>query len=627
VTTLLIAAEAIAFAIGVVLFLTLVGLGLTELLLPKSEGFGLLLAPAVGLAVTALGFQWLSLLLPPAFVAMIVLLLFGTLSLVIGWRRRATLLSRSLDLVGVAVATLAFYVALLQIVIERGFFTLGGLASDNIFIYVQAAQYLRDHQIPSALHPIALENPGSLYFVSGGETSFPNSVGQIDAAASVLSGWPVYTVFDPLSALCVALAIGPLWFLVRSGLSGSLWTAAAAVAVLATNQLMYWLVGNGFQQEAEALPVFLAAAAVSAHAWRNEDSKAGGLAGIVAGALPGLYLPVAALFGICTFGSLLLHGAIGPPAHRLQLRRPVVWATATGIACSGMAIYILVFRGGLADWLSVVGSRFAAGSVSSFPPFPYVFGTLPFVHVWEQTLLPLKPYERLAYPALIAASAGLVALLIVGQTRAILQRRAPEAALLTFGMLFVAYEVAIANYPYGYVKAIGYLAPLTSAFVAFGAVGVGGMVRSEARRNLSRVAGAVAVLALGFVLAGSTLASHDMIQMWVVGEPTLSRSLVGLDGLTSVVPAGASVFVDYPASDYRTFVKVAAIAYFLPDRQVRIFTGEVRLGTFREQNIRPQACRFDYVIGTGPPEGDFTLIDSDPSAGLNVYRRAGAACA
>ena len=619
-------AEALLFAAGVLVVLTLVGFGLTELMLPKADGFGLLLAPAVGLAVTALGFQWLSELLPPYQVAVVVFLVFGGLSIVVGWRRRAALKVPVLDVVGAIASILAFYLALLQFVIQRGYFTLGGLASDNVFIYVQAAQYLRDHPIPSALHALSPENPGSLYFVSSGVTFFPNSVGQIDAAASVLSGWPVHAVFDPISALCVAIAIGPLWFLVRVGLGGSLWTGLAAAAVLATSQLMYWLVGSGYQVEAEAVPVFIAALAIATHAWRNESSRAGGLAGIVAGALPGLYLPMATVFAIGAFACFVVSMAIGPPAHRMRLLRPLGWAIGAGLASAGIAIYILAFRGGFATWFTIVGGLYAAGGISSFPALPYVFGTLPFAHVWEQTLRPLKSYERLIYPALILASAAMVALLLIGQVRAILQRRAPEAALLAGGMLFVAYEIAIARYPYGYVKAIGFLAPLTSAFIAFGAVGLQSLFKSPPRTTLTKAVGPLGVLILVFVLAGSTLASRDMTQTWLAGPPTFTSSYLSLSSLASAVPVGASVLVDDRTDDYRTLVKVAAIAYFLPDRQVRIFTGDFRIGTFPDQDLPPQACRFEYVIAAAPPEGNFALVHPDPRVGLDVYKRLGAAC-
>lgn len=618
--------EALALAIGILLFLTLVGLGVTELLLPKTDGFGPLLAPAVGLAISVLSFQWLSMLMPPFLVAVIVLVAFGPLSVVIGWRRRATLFARTPDFLAATISSLAFYLALLQMVIQRGFFTLGGLASDNIFIYAPAAQYLRDHPIPSVLHPLTLENPGSLYFVSSGVTMFPNSVGQIDAAASVLSGWPVYAVFDPLSALCVGLTMGPLWFLVRVGLGASLWTGMAAAAVLATNQLMYWLVGSGFQQEAEALPVFLAALVIASHAWRNESSAGGALAGIVAGGLAGLYLPVAALFAFCAVGCLGVHAVIGPPAHRVRLLRPLGWAAAAGVASAGAAIYILIFQGGLDKWISIVGVRYPAGGVSGIPPLPYLLGTLPFTHVWEASALPLKPYEKAAFPVLIAASAVMVALLVVGQVRATRAGRLPEAGMLTGGMVFVAYELGIAGYAYGFVKSISYIAPLTSAFIAFGAVGLGSLAGWRAKLGWNRVAVPIGVLALGFVLAGSTLTSRDMVQMWVARGPTLSQSLLSLANVSSVVPAGTSVFVNYPADDYPTLIQVAAISYFLPDRNVRIFTGSARLGTFPDQDVWPQPCRFDYAIGSAPPDANFTLLSPGLSGDLNVYKREGPAC-
>src|SRR4029077_7237286 len=90
---------------------------------------------------------------------------------------------------------LAFFLALIQIDLQRGFFTLGGFPSDNIFIYAQSAQYLLDHAMPLPHQVLTVVSPGSVSLATGG-TAFPNSVGSIDAAASVLSGWPVYALFD-----------------------------------------------------------------------------------------------------------------------------------------------------------------------------------------------------------------------------------------------------------------------------------------------------------------------------------------------------------------------------------------------------------------------------------------------
>src|ERR1700680_1727258 len=197
-TALLMALEAIAFGAAALIFLTAIGLGLTELLVP-ADGFELLLARVVGLAVLALGIQGLTFLIPPVVAAVVVFVLFGALTAVVVWRRRTTLIARWPDLVGAAAVVLVFFVALIQIDLQRGFFTLGGFPSDNVFIYVQAAQYLLDHAMPLPHAALAISSPGTAYLVSSG-TAFPNSVGPIDAAASVLSGWPVYQLFDLINA-------------------------------------------------------------------------------------------------------------------------------------------------------------------------------------------------------------------------------------------------------------------------------------------------------------------------------------------------------------------------------------------------------------------------------------------
>src|SRR2546428_8031714 len=215
------ASEAIAFACVALIFLTVIGLGLTELLLP-ANGFQLLIAPAVGLAVLALGFQWMTFVVPPYVAALVVFVVFGALTARVFWRQSTKLLARWPDLLGVGAITLVFFVALIQIDLQQGFFTLAGFPSDNVFIYIQTAQYLVDHSMPLPHQVLSLVSPGSVILATG--TEFPNSVGTIDAAASVLSGWPVYQLFDLISALALAITVGPVWFLVRSGLGASWWT-------------------------------------------------------------------------------------------------------------------------------------------------------------------------------------------------------------------------------------------------------------------------------------------------------------------------------------------------------------------------------------------------------------------
>ncbi|HWO91267.1 MAG TPA: hypothetical protein VNP53_04790, partial [Methylomirabilota bacterium] len=122
-TAVLVASEAVAFGVAALVFLTVIGLGLTELLLP-ADGLQLLLAPAAGLAILALGFQWLVFIMPPFVAALIVFVAFGAVTAVVVWRRRTKLLARWLELLGAAVLLIAFFVALLMIDLPRGYLTL-----------------------------------------------------------------------------------------------------------------------------------------------------------------------------------------------------------------------------------------------------------------------------------------------------------------------------------------------------------------------------------------------------------------------------------------------------------------------------------------------------------------------
>jgi hypothetical protein len=619
--------EAVTVGGAVVVFLALLGLGPTALLLPDPGGHQILLAPAVGLAVLSIAFQWLTPLMPSYQVALLAAAAMTPLTAVAGWRRRGSLLEGWRDLAGAAAVAIAFFVSLLQIVFQRGFFTLGGFPSDNVFIYVQAAEYLRDHPMPSPLHPPALDNPGSYYLITTGP-SFPNSVGPLDAAASVLSGWPVYTLHEPVSALALALAVCPAWFLVRGGLGGSWLTALVAGVLLATNQLTYWTLGMGFQQESLALPLFVAGAAVGAHALRTESARAAVLAGIVGGALVGLYLPLAALLGFCVLGATIVHLATGPEAHRRRLLPILAAALASGAAAALAAFYVLLAEGGLAIWSGSVGSRVPAGAISRFPAFPYLAGTVPLAHVWELSPQPLGRIQGALFPILFALSSVVVLLIVAGLLRAVLDRRAPEAALLVAGLAFAGYEALVAGYPYGFVKAVDYLLPLTAVFAAHGAIGLRSLVRSASSSlTAARVAEVAGMGALAAVLLASGVASRDMVKLWLSFDPSFTRADLSLSSLAASVPTGSSVLVDRPTDSYGGLVQVAAIAYFLPDRRLRIFVGDVRPGTFEDQAVHPAACQFDYVIRAQPPDGDFLLSGPVPNSDLNLYRRLGPACA
>jgi hypothetical protein len=180
----------------------------------------------------------------------------------------------------------------------------------------------------------------------------------------------------------------------------------------------------------------------------------------------------------------------------------------------------------------------------------------------------------------------------------------------------------VARYPYGFVKSIGYVVPLTSAFAGYGAIGAGSRVPERFRQPMA-IAAAVVV---GLVVLASANATRDMLRLWVSSPPALASTDLRISDISADVPAGASVLIDDPTIDYGTLVKAAAIAYFLPDRNVRVYVGETRLGTFPKQNIHPQPCGFDYVIRALRPERDYAPVYTDPVTGLSVFRRLGSPC-
>ena len=618
--------EAIGLAAGLLAVLIVLGLGVTELFASSAGGFQPLLAAAVGLAILELGFEWLTFAVPPWVVPVVLVVPLGARTVVMVLRRRGALLSKSRDLVWAGVATITFFVALLSIVFARGFFTLAGWPSDNIFIYTPSAQYLLDHPLPAPFQAPALENPGSWYLANT-ETAFPGTLGSVDAALSDITRLPLHALFDPINAMGLALTIASLWFFVRVGLGGSLRMTAAAALLLMTNQFMYWTMGSGFHQEAQALPLFVAGLGLTAHALRTGSVGAGVLAGIVAASLPGLYLPLAILFAVSAVGAVVVSLVIGPRANRTRLVRPLLGAAGTGLAASAFSLYNLVGRHGLTLWLSVTGIRLPAGGVARFPRPQYLAGTVPYSQVWDPLPQALGRIETLFLPVLIAAAVIVYLLAGLGLLRAIRGDRAPEAAVMVAGLLLASYEAFALHYAYGFTKLVCYLAPFTSAFVAYGAVDLGSWVKQlPSMRMRGREVSWLGIAALVLVLLACANSSRDMVRLWLVNPPTLSQADLGLTTFGQVIPIGASVLVDDPAGSYQEVVKIGALVYALPDRQVRVYAGTTRLGTFPDQDVLPSPCLFDFVIAPSPPDSDYDLVRGDAEEALNVYRWAGTSC-
>jgi hypothetical protein len=611
--------ETIALGAGFLVVLVAAGRGVTFLLMPR-DPWAALLIPAVGLAVLTIGFQFLTFLMPPHLVV-VVLFTAGFALAAVTAARRTEKIPRP-DLVMAVLGGAAFFVALMQLDILRGVLTLGGFPSDNIFIYAPAGQYLRDHTSPLLSTSYAVVNPGSSVLAGIGAT-IPNGLGVFDAASSVLSGLPVYAVFDAVNAFAIATVVGPIWFFMRSALGSSRWAAAVAILLMATNQLLYWAVGSGFQQESLATPIFTAGLGVTVIALRKSSVAAGALAGILGGALVGLYFPIALIFTALAVACLGVHIAVGGKRALREVWRPVAAAVFVATAVASVAVFVLI-RSGIGTWTDRLGSNVPAGGVPTFPSLPFLIGALPFAHRWEPIGLPYTGFEHAALPLLVAGSVLIVVVMVLGHWRALVTHHAVEAAILTAGMAIAAYEVVVADFPYGYVKSITYLAPFTSSFIALGLCAELPLLFSRLPTP-KRLAAAAAALVAVILISVASLTSSDMVRAFLVRDPTLPTSYLAFSKVDHAVPRGSSVLIDDLAADYGDLVKVAAVAYFLPDRTVRVYVGHLRVGTFLLQDVEPKACTYDFVISAQQPAGDFMLVQ-ELGQGLLVFRRRGAHC-
>ena len=613
---MLLVLETLGFALGAVAVLSAIGGGVTMLLL-RDDRWCLLLAPAVGAGVLTVGFQFLTYVTPPHVVAVVVFVLGAALTSIVVLRRPPA--RPAFDEIGGALAiTLAFCLALMGIVIGHGFSTLGSFPSDNIFIYVQAGQYLKDHSSPLLTGP-AVANPGG-YVVAVTGWSLPNSKGVFDAAASILTGLPVYAVFDLVDAIAIAITVGAAWFFVRSGLGGSRATGLLAAVLVATSQMLFWVHGNGFQQESIATPIFSSGLAIAAAAFRRRSWKAGLLAGVLGASLIGLYFPIAiiyiALAAVCFGVSVVVGGD-----RTSQLWRPLAGAIVGALVAGAAGLFAMVTHG-LGIWLGQLKGERVTGGVSGYPAPLYILGQLPFAHRWEPMALASTALDRILLPALVGVSVAVVLLIVVGTWRQLTDHHVPEASLLVAGMLGVLYEVAIANFAYGYVKAITYIEPFICVAIA---VGTAAVTRWLVRRS-ARWGPPAATVLVAILIGACAWNSAEMVRGFLGIGPAMTQESLEGARLANDIPTGSRVFVDAPAASYGDLVKAAAVVYFLPDRSVQVYSGDLRIGTFPDQTDEPETCAFDYVVSAQQPRGGFTIVDGAVGNGFAVYRRDGPSC-
>src|SRR5438270_3807083 len=636
--TLLRMGSATVLAFEVLTIFLLVGFGLVAWALPEL-GVELLAAPIVGLAVIAAGFQWLTPILPPWLTVVLLTVGFGSFSLWRAWRTRVTLVlglgRHGGEVALVAVAALSFYWLLLVPVFGAHVFTLVSWPSDNIFLYAPSAEFLRTHAF-NPMHPLAVvDNPTTRYLAQAA-VAFPNSVGPIDGALSFLTRWEVRALFDPLNGLLYALVVPARYLLLRSlGLSRAV--RGAAMALLVANQLFFWVMGNAFQQEMMAMPLFIAALALTIDAVRGERPRPAILGGVVGGSLLGLYLPLFVLYLICSVGYLaVLSVRRALDGELTWLTRQLGFLMASGVVTAGASLYWMLPGGGLRFWFSWLGQKIPAGGISYFYPPRYLLGVAPIADPWRLPQFPLLWWRPewnnvgrvLSYVMLSLIAGGCVGLA--------LKRRWPELGLVGAAAAYLAYLRFVSQYAYGFMTTVSFLIPLTGALIALGALELGPAIvdrkapaptlpRERGREMYrSRVGLAAGTACLAVILAVEAVSSTEMEHLWLdVGPQAFPISFTVFSALPGFI-GHAGVLVVNPTTAYPDRIKYSAAKYYLTDNNLA-----------ENDHVVPDSqlpFRYDFMIVPWPPEAvdpgpDFKRVWSDPDVGLGLYQRVSRASA
>lgn len=634
--------QAFWFGLEVMVILSLLGFGLTTWVLPEG-GITILLTPVVGMAVAAIGFQLFTPFVPPTITLLVLLVGFGGFSLWMGWRRRgvlsAAIRQHATDIGFTAVAGVVLYLALLAHVFGAGFFTLAGWPSDNVFTYAPSGEFLKTHAF-NPLNPFDVANNLETVYLAYGMRAFPNSFGVLDGALSNLSGWQVTALFDPLTALSWSLVV-PSMYVLLGWLGFSRRVRIGAVLLLGANQLIWWAMGLSNHQEALAMPLFMAALALTIRAASSDRRATAMLAGLVGGSLLGVYFPIFVVLVFTALAYLLILVIQQGLAGRLiSTLRQIAWLAGSGLAATAASLFWLLPGGGMYYWLFVLHTRIAAGAIAYFYPLRYLLGMAPVADLWGRPfLLPLLWWR----PEWNTASRWLVllvgVLILAGLGSLALKRNLPALGLFGAIGLYLAYLRLVTQYPYGFMKSMTYVAPLTSALIAAGALAFVPALREAQARRRSRapaptgsafplvgegrdrgsIALGVGAACLLIVLAAESLTAIEMEHLWIdVGPQALPASFHTLNDMARMVPHGSGVLQINPSPAYHDGIKYAAARIYLTDDNLLL---EDHLPAASEVPFR-----FDFLMLPWPPDTvtpgpGFKRVWSDVDVGLALYQR------
>ncbi len=620
------ALEVLVFlTIGLVV-LSVVGLGIVEFFVPEFRGLQWLLSPVVGLAVMYLACQWLSPVLSSAAIVRAVFLLGAAFTVFVIWRRRrafsSTLALRRFDLVPSALAGIVAYLALLAHQFKLGFLTLAGTGFDALFVYAPTAEFMRAHSYVAGSTP-AVKTPAISTLVAN---FYPGSLGTVDGGLSALVGRPVYQILEPLNALCVVLALLGVYVLVVGALRLPRLTGLIAMALMATNQFIFWTAGFDFVQQLRAWAILPGALALVVHALDKGRVGAAVLAGALAAALVAIYMPMFFFFAVITFGGLVVAGVVG-----MVKKRWSVSASALGtVLLSGIVFGIpnirwLFFDGGWEVWNLVSQDKFgpyvAGGILASHYSPGELLGTSSLANVYR-----LKPLlfwrsawtilgNTVALSSLALGGFGLVAL--------VRTRRWLWVGMVSGTVTYLVYVRYVTGNLYGFVKTMSYALPVTSALVAIGFVGLTRLnvftrLRKPVRKGWVAVATPCALAAILFMQVSAAVETENLFLQL---PPTISASDLALRDLQDLVPKDSAVLIEDPGPPLPGTSITAntglfhVAAYFLAGSNVTLGSPVGSIST----------ADYDYVLASASamPRPGYRDVWTNATLGLTLYQRTG----
>ncbi|MHB8646645.1 MAG: hypothetical protein ACYDAR_12725, partial [Thermomicrobiales bacterium] len=374
--------QSFVFMIEILFIFSVIGYGATTLILPGMDGYELLLVPAVGWVIASVALLWLSVRFTTATSLVVVIGIFGGVSLFRVLRDRNQLLERIKRqrfalLFSILIGVIA-YLYFLLFAFHARVFGFDGIGPDGIYLYGPVTEYLRTHTFSVLTTTSVLgQYPGnlSLQSLQAVSITFP-SLGQLDSAVSVLTGWSSYRVLEPLDSSAIMLSL-PAWYVFFSySVALPRRVTIVAIVLMIANPLTYWVMSMDFVMQLHVAMLLPCALCVMIHTLKTSRIAPAIFMGLVSAALLATYPPIFVILAICAVGyaSVTLVQSFGQRRWRTTIRQLFLMAVSGIIAF--LPVLPAIIRG-RAVWLSTLESHVAGWGISTFFPLSYMLGVSP----------------------------------------------------------------------------------------------------------------------------------------------------------------------------------------------------------------------------------------------------------